>query len=75
MEYTQPDEENSGDFKMNDACQSCRICLITRPEKLASGKSRYHTAVWVMSDDGMVRLQQKGNNDPKNAWSSVLSHY
>ena len=44
---------------MEKACDACRICLVTKPQKLASGNIRYSSSIWALSDDGEVRLEQK----------------
>ncbi|MCJ1417399.1 hypothetical protein MMC32_003743 [Xylographa parallela] len=59
IDYTQPNEEIPGEWKMVEACKNCTVKLITRKQKLASGALRFTTSIWAFSDDRGVRLQQK----------------
>ncbi|MCJ1320126.1 hypothetical protein MMC15_005463 [Xylographa vitiligo] len=59
IDYTQPNEEIPGEWKMVEACKNCKVHLITRKQKLASGALRFTTSIWAFSDDRGVRLQQK----------------
>ena len=58
VDYTQPDENKVGEWRMVKACGECSIKLITRKKKI-SGGVRYLTSIWVLSDDRSVRMQQK----------------
>jgi hypothetical protein len=58
VEYTVPDEDNPGEWKMKEAASSCKISVITRMQKYSTG-SRFVTSIWTVTDDRRVRLQQK----------------
>ncbi len=59
VEFTQPDPELPGEWKMMEATGPCRISIITKKQQLSAGSTRYITSVWVISDDRGVRMQQK----------------
>ncbi|MCJ1400113.1 hypothetical protein MMC11_003316 [Xylographa trunciseda] len=59
IDYTQPNEEIPGEWKMVEACKTCKVYLVTRKQKLASGALRFTTSIWALSNDRGVRLQQK----------------
>ncbi|MCJ1478702.1 hypothetical protein MMC13_007384 [Lambiella insularis] len=59
IDYTVPNEEIHGEWKMAKACKNCTVRLVTRKQKLASGALRFTTSIWTFSDDRSVRLQQK----------------
>ena len=58
VEYTAPDEENPGEWKMTEAASACKIYIITKMQKYANG-SRFISSIWSMSDDRKIRVQQK----------------
>ena len=86
IDYTQPDEETPGEWKMVEvsshhgrcstgfcprqttlmiltlcwqACKDCKVCIVTKSQKLSSGALRFMTSIWALSDDRSTRLQQK----------------
>lgn len=58
VEYTAPDPETPGELKMIEVATACRIKVITKMQKYATG-SHFETSIWVLSNDKKVRLQQK----------------
>ncbi|KAK5133177.1 hypothetical protein LTR08_008113 [Meristemomyces frigidus] len=62
VEYAQhiPDEPDSRfDTEMVEACKEARICVIRKRENREHGGTRVVTSIWILSDDGEVRCQQK----------------
>ena len=86
IDYTQPDEDTPGEWKMVEvsshhercsiayrpkhtpriiltllwqACKDCKVCIVTKSQKLSSGVLRFMTSIWALSDDRSTRLQQK----------------
>ena len=58
IDYTEPDTEKYGEWKMAQACAGCTIMLIRKRQKLSTGAIRFATSVWAFSDDLRVRLEQ-----------------
>ena len=58
IDYTEPDPEKYGEWKMANACAGCTIMLVRKKHKLSTGAVRFATSVWAFSDDLRVRLEQ-----------------
>lgn len=58
VEYTAPDPETPGELKMIEVASACKIKIITKMQRYATG-SHFETSIWVLSNDKKVRLQQK----------------
>ena len=76
VEYTVPDEEKNGDFRMEEATSSCTISVVTKRFKIPStNKTRYITSIWALNDDRTVRLQQRLLDDeeciPYQVWGNL----
>lgn len=71
VEYTAPDPETPGELKMIEAATACKIKVITKMQKYATG-SHFETSIWVLSNDKKVRLQQKCRLQFPNFIKSVL---
>lgn len=62
VEYAQkvPDEPDPRyDVKMVEACKECHIRVIRKRENRAHGGTKVTTSIWAISEDGVVRCQQK----------------
>lgn len=61
MEYLQPpkDENFPLDVEMGDAMGACRILVVRKRDLRPGGSIRLVTSIWSLSDDGLVRMQQK----------------
>lgn len=71
VEYTAPDPEKPGELKMVEAATACKISIITKMQKYATG-SHFETSIWTLSNDKKVRLQQKCRLQSRNFLKSVL---
>lgn len=45
--------------KMVKACEEARVCVIRKRENKEHGGTKVVTSIWIMSDDGQVRLKQR----------------
>ena len=62
VEYAQkiPEEADPRyDTEMVEACQECRVCVIRKRENRAHGGTKLATSIWAISEDGVVRCQQR----------------
>lgn len=62
VEYAQriPDAPDPRyDTEMVEACKESRICVIRKKENREHGGRKVVTSIWMLSDDGQVRCQQK----------------
>ncbi|KAH7051252.1 hypothetical protein B0J12DRAFT_573240 [Macrophomina phaseolina] len=61
VEYLQPpkDENFPLDVEMGDAMGACRILVVRKRDLRPGGSIRLVTSIWSLSDDGLVRMQQK----------------
>ena len=62
VEYAQhvPDEPDPRyDTEMVEACKESRICVIRKRENREHGRNKVTTSIWTISDDGLVRCQQR----------------
>lgn len=71
VEYTAPDPETPGELKMIEVATACKISVITKMQKYATG-SHFETSIWALSNDKKVRLQQKCRLQFRNFIKSVL---
>lgn len=76
VEYTVPDQDRPGDWKMIEATQNCQISVVTKRFKLPhTDKTRYITSIWTLSNDRKVRLQQRLLDDeeiiPYTVWGNT----
>ena len=76
VEYTVPDEEKPGDWKIVEATKMCQISVVTKMFKLPNtDKTRYISSIWALSDDRKVRLQQRLQDDeeiiPYTVWGNT----
>lgn len=71
VEYTAPDPETPGELKMIEVATACKISVITKMQKYATG-SHFETSIWALSNDKKVRLQQKCRLQFRNFIKFVL---
>ena len=76
VEYTVPDEDKVGDWKIVEATSRCKISVVTKRFKLPhTDKTRYISSIWALSDDRKVRLQQRLLDDeeiiPYTVWGNT----
>lgn len=72
VEYTAPDLETPGELKMIEVAAACKISIITKMQKYATG-SHFETSIWTLSNDKKVRLQQKCRLQSRKSFKSVLT--
>lgn len=72
VEYTAPDPETPGQLKMVEVATACKISVITKMRKYATG-SHFETSIWTVSNDKKVRLQQKCRLQSRHFLKSVLT--
>lgn len=62
LEYAKRNQDEADpryDTDMVAVCKQARICVIRKRENREHGGTKLATSVWVLSDDGCVRCQQK----------------
>ena len=76
VEYTLPNEDKPGDWKIVEATKKCKISVVTKRFKLpTTNKPRYISSIWALSEDRKVRLQQRLLDDeeiiPYTVWGNT----